>query len=79
MPLLVSVPSALVLRFPHLREDLLARAATDPEFESLCNDYCSVVASLEEVVNTTNQQHHDLLVLKSSLEVEVLERLHRRA
>jgi hypothetical protein len=78
MSLLVSVPRALVQRFPHLREDLLARSATDPEFESLCSDYCSVAASLEQANNTSSQQHGDLLFLKSSLELEVLERLYRK-
>lgn len=73
-PLIRTVPDAVINRFPHLRDRLLSKVA-DEEFSSLCSDYASVVTILEGMSCKSGGDWDELTALKSSLEVEILERL----
>ena len=70
-----TVPEAVIKRFPHLRNRLLTEVANDEEFSFLCNDYCSVVMIIEGTSRESGSDWEELTALKSSLEVEILERL----
>ena len=79
MPALLtkSVPQAVVTRFPHLRDRLASRVEGDEEFLNLCEDYAAVVVSLKRLVGKDSDGREELVCLKNSLEVEILERLSR--
>jgi hypothetical protein len=68
-------PVSLLDRFPHLQRDICFEAKKDKGFRQLCDDYELLVRSLR----TTNFQApgdlEEMISLKTSLEVEVLERL----
>jgi hypothetical protein len=67
----------VVHRFPHLGDQIVARALADVNFLSLCDDYSSLVATLASVEGGTGENREELMSLKASLEVEILERLTR--
>jgi hypothetical protein len=77
MVISTEVPQVAVHRFPHLGEQILARAVADVNFLSLCDDYSSLVSALASVEGGTGENRQELMSLKASLEVEILERLSR--
>ena len=76
-PAIRTIPYAVITRFTHLGDKLLSKAADDEEFSSLCNDYCSVVMALKRLSQAGGSDWDEFTALKSSLEVEILERLSR--
>jgi hypothetical protein len=77
MVISTEVPRVVVQRFPHLGDQIVARAVADVNFLSLCDDYSSLVSALESVEGRTGANRDELMSLKASLEVEILERLTR--
>ena len=77
MVILTEIPQVVVHRFPHLGDQIVARAAADVNFLSLCDDYSSLVTTLASVEGGTGENREELMSLKASLEVEILERLTR--
>jgi hypothetical protein len=77
MVISAEVPQVVVHRFPHLGDQIVARALADVNFLSLCDDYSSLVTTLASVEGGTGENREELMSLKASLEVEILERLTR--
>jgi hypothetical protein len=77
MVISTEVPQIVVHRFPHLGDQIVARAAADVNFLSLCGDYSALVITLASVKGDTGENREELMSLKTSLEVEILERLTR--
>jgi hypothetical protein len=71
------VSQVVVHRFPHLGEQIMARALVDVNFLSLCDDYSSLVSTLASAEGGTGESREELMSLKASLEVDILERLTR--
>jgi hypothetical protein len=77
MVISTEVPQVVVHRFPHLGDQIVARAAADVNFLWLCGDYSALVTTLASVEGGTGENREELMSLKASLEVEILERLTR--
>jgi hypothetical protein len=77
MVISTEVPQIVVHRFPHLGDQIVARAAVDVNFLSLCGDYSALVTTLASVQCGAGENREELMSLKASLEVEILERLTR--
>ncbi|RLA42496.1 MAG: hypothetical protein DRQ97_13935 [Gammaproteobacteria bacterium] len=73
----VAITEAVARRFPHLSDKLLTKADEDGEFLSLCGDYASLVRTLNSLGEEESVHRDDLTMLKSALELEILERLSR--
>jgi acetylglutamate synthase len=72
------IPEPVVMRFPHLETELHEMAMKDKEFSQLCLDYKDVVDTLKQVDAHNSDTRADLLALKTTLEVEILEQVSRR-
>ena len=71
---------ALAERFPHLWREIDELAATNPEFRQLSEDYDLLVRTLSSQALTKEEDREEIIELKSSLELEVLDRIsHLRA
>jgi hypothetical protein len=77
MVISTEVPQVVVRRFPHLGDQIVARAVADVSFLSLCDDYSSLVTTLASLEGGAGESREELMSLKASLEVEILERLTR--
>lgn len=67
--------SALVERFPHLRRDIAQLVEQDPEFRQLSEDYGLLTRTLSDNTLTVEKGREEIIALKNSLELEVLDRL----
>jgi len=72
------IPEPVVRRFPHLESELHDLAMKDESFSQLCHDYQDVVGELKQIRSQKSDTRSDLLVLKTTLEVEILEHVSRR-
>jgi hypothetical protein len=72
------IPDPLVRRFPHLESELHEMAMKDEGFSQLCQDYKDVVDTLKQANAHKSDTRADLLVLKTALEVEILEQVSRK-
>ena len=72
-----SVPTVVLRLFPHLGQQLAAAAEREPAFLELCEDYSSIMTSIEQMDAANTGDREELLSLKSSLEAEILERVSR--
>jgi hypothetical protein len=72
------VPEPVVRRFPHLKAELHDMAMEDESFSQLCRDYQDVVGALKHTSAHKSDTRADLLGLKTTLEVEILEHVSRR-
>ena len=73
----IPIPNAVIQRFSHLRDKLVKKVVEDVEFLYLCDDYSSVVRSLNLPENKGSAQREEVTILKGELELEILERLSR--
>lgn len=71
-------PEPVVRRFPHLETELHEMAMMDEEFSQLCQDYRDVVETLKQTSLHQSDTRADLLGLKTTLEVEILEQVSRK-
>jgi len=67
------MPISVVRRFPHLETELHEMARKDEGFSQLCLDYKDVVGALKQIGAQESDTKTDLLGLKTTLEVEILE------
>ena len=72
------MPEPVVRRFPHLETELHEMAMRDESFSQLCQDYQDVVGALKHNSAHKSDTRSDLLVLKTTLEVEILEQVSRK-
>jgi hypothetical protein len=72
------IPEPLVRRFPHLETELHEMAIKDESFSQLCQDYQDVIGALKHTSAQNSDTRVDLLGLKTTLEVEILEQVSRR-
>ena len=72
------IPEPVVRRFPHLETKLHKMAMKDEGFSQLCQDYKEVVDTLKQASAHKNDTRADLLALKTTLEVEILEQVSRK-
>jgi hypothetical protein len=71
------MPEPVVRRFPHLKAELHEMAMEDESFSQLCRDYRDVVGALKHTSAHKSDTRADLLSLKTTLEVEILEHVSR--
>jgi hypothetical protein len=71
------ISKPVVRRFPHLETKLHAMVLNDENFSQLCRDYRDVVNALKSCNSFKGDTRSDLLVLKTTLEVEILEQVSR--
>lgn len=71
------VPGPVVRRFPHLEAQLHEMVMEDESFSQLCRDYQDVVGALKQISAHKSDTRADLLGLKTTLEVEILEHVSR--
>jgi hypothetical protein len=69
------MPEPVVRRFPHLQSELHEMAMKDESFSQLCHDYEDVVGALKHADIQKSDTRSDLLGLKTTLEVEILEQV----
>ena len=67
--------NALAERFPHLRRDLAKLVEQDLEFRQLSEDYDLLIRTLSDRTLTGEKDREEIIALKKSLELEVLDRL----
>ena len=72
------LPGPVVRRFPYLETALHEMAINDESFRQLCHDYQDLVSALEQTSNQSGDTRADLLGLKITLEVEILEQVTRK-
>jgi len=68
---------SLIDRFPHLQREILRLLDHDSGFSQLNEDYELLLRSLADGSQCSVGDRQDLMNLKTSLEVEALERLSR--
>ena len=56
MVISTEVPQVVVHRFPHLGDQIVARAAADVNFLSLCGDYSALITTLASVEGGTGER-----------------------
>ena len=67
--------NALAERFPHLRHAIDHLAEQDPGFRQLSEDYDLLIRTLSDHALTVEKDREEIIALKSSLELEALDRL----
>jgi len=72
------IPGPVVRRFPHLETKLHQMVKKDESFRQLCQDYTDLVSTLKQPGTYTGDTKSDLLGLKTTLEVEILEQVSRK-
>ena len=71
-------PGPVIRRFPYLENELQEMAEKDEGFRQLCKDYKDLVRALERSNSYVGETRSDLLGLKTTLEVEILEQVTRK-
>ena len=71
-------PGPVIRRFPYLETELHEMAEKDESFRQLCQDYKDLVSALKQTSAYQGDTRSDLLGLKTSLEVEILEQVSRK-
>ena len=71
-------PGPVIRRFPYLETELQKMAEKDESFRQLCKDYKDLVRALERPDTYVGDTRSDLLGLKTTLEVEILEQVARK-
>jgi hypothetical protein len=72
------IPGPVVRRFPYLEAELHEMVVNDESFRQLCQDYKDLVSALKRTNSYTGETRSDLLGLKTTLEVEILEQVSRK-
>ena len=72
-------PGPVIRRFPYLETELHEMAEKDESFRQLCQDYKDLVSALKQTSAHQVDTRSDLLGLKTTLEVEILEQVSREA
>lgn len=71
-------PGPVIRRFPYLEDELQEMAEKDESFRQLCKDYKDLVRALKRSNTYVGDTRSDLLGLKTTLEVEILEQVTRK-
>lgn len=71
-------PGPVIRRFPYLETELQEMVEKDESFRQLCQDYNALVSELKQTNAYVGDTRSDLLSLKTTLEVEILEQVTRR-
>ena len=71
-------PGSVIRRFPYLETELHEKVTKDESFRQLCQDYTDLVSTLKQPSTYTGDTKSDLLGLKTTLEVEILEQVSRK-
>jgi hypothetical protein len=69
---------SVVRRFPHLETELNEMVEKDESFRQLCQDYRELVSALKKTSTHAGDTKADLIRLRTSLEVEILEKISRK-
>lgn len=69
------IHNALEGRFPHLQHEINQLVEHDPEFRQLSRDYDLLIRTLSDNTLTVEKGREEIIALKSSLELEALDRL----
>jgi hypothetical protein len=72
------IPWPVARRFPYLVSELHEMVVTDDGFRQLCQDYRDLVSTLEQPNTYTGDTKSELLGLRTTLEVEILEQVTRK-
>jgi hypothetical protein len=72
------MPGPVVRRFPYLETELHEMVEKDESFRQLCQDYKELVSALKRTSTYSGETRSDLLGLKTTLEVEILEQVSRK-
>ncbi len=72
------IPGPVIRRFPYLETELHEMVTKDESFRQLCRDYKDLVNALQRSNAYTGDTRSDLLGLKTTLEVEILEQVSRK-
>jgi len=71
-------PEPVIRRFPYLGTKLHEMVVNDESFRQLCQDYKELVNALKQTSAYRGDTRSDLLSLKTTLEVEILEQVSRK-
>ena len=71
-------PGPVTRRFPYLENELQEMAEKDESFRQLCQDYKELISALNQSTACAGDTRSDLLGLKTTLEVEILEQVTRK-
>jgi hypothetical protein len=71
-------PGPVIRRFPYLETELQEMAEKNESFRQLCQDYKDLVSALKRTSANHGDTRSDLLGLKTTLEVEILEQVSRK-
>ena len=71
-------PGPVIRRFPYLETELHEMAEKDESFRQLCQDYKDLISALKRTNANHGDTRSELLGLKTSLEVEILEQVSRK-
>ena len=71
-------PGPVIRRFPYLETELQKMAEKDESFRQLCQDYRDLIRALRRSNEYAGDTRSDLLGLKTTLEVEILEQVTRK-
>ena len=74
----METPGPVIRRFPYLKTELQKMVGKDESFRQLCQDYTDLVSTLKQPDTYTGDTKSDLLGLKTTLEVEILEQVSRK-
>lgn len=71
-------PGPVIRRFPYLETELHEMAEMDESFRQLCRDYKDLLSALKRTSVDADDTRSDLIGLKTTLEVEILEQVSRK-
>lgn len=71
-------PWPVIRRFPYLETELHEMVEKDESFRQLCQDYKDLISALKQISANQVDTRSELLGLKTSLEVEILEQVSRK-
>ena len=71
-------PTPVIKRFPYLKTELHEMVAKDENFRQLCKDYKELINALNQSNAYMGDTRSELLGLKTTLEVEILEQVTRK-
>ena len=74
----METPGPVIRRFPYLKTELQKMVGKDESFRQLCQDYKDLVRALKRPNKYEGDTRSDLLGLKITLEVEILEQVTRK-
>ena len=72
------IPGPVTRRFPYLKKELHEMVVKNESFRQLCQDYKELISALNQSDAYVDDTRSELLGLKTTLEVEILEQVTRK-